>query len=814
MAVSMSDTNSAGYLGSPAVSAARQEGQPKDVLSPLVTERMLALERAAAHPHQRIPPCSSTRLVLASVPEQRHQMNQPSEANVAPIFLRAVRKHWALVLAAVVFGLGAGLLVSRSSTRIFQASALIEIDPSVRKPIGEKADDVLDMGTSNYWDTRDYYETQYKVIASDRVLGSVVRELALTSDPDFLGVGRSATRIPTADDAVEVLRTRVTVEPVHNSRLVYIRVDDADARRAVRISNSIANTYIEQNLQTALNATSDAVVWLNGQVDHVKQDLDNNENALYEFKERNDLPSTSINEASNMLRLEMQELDLALTHTRTKRQELTARQAELSKVTADNPDQLPASELLASTYLQELRKQYQDAVEERAGLLGEGKGDSHPLVRRATEKVAATRAPLLAEVRNIQGAVERDLAIVVRQEAGEAGLFEATRRRAVDLNMKEIEYHRLDRTREQNEKLFALLIERLKETDLARMMKVNNIRVIDVATEPKVPIRPRPLLTMAMALIASLLAGVGLAWLREQLDTSLKTPDELEQQLKVTFLGLLPELQGEGGAPTGRRRRRRGESSRSPTPLQPELVVHDQPLSGIAEAARSIRTNIMFMNPDRPHRTLLVTSAAPSEGKTTVACSIAIALAQGGQRVCIVDCDLRRPRLHRIFGRAGESGVTSVLVGDAKLDDVAKPTVVDNLWSIPAGPAPPNPADMLHSERFKNFIEQLTQRFDRVIIDSPPVVAVTDSAIISTLVDGIVFVVRAFKTSKHLSAQGLRALRDVEAPIVGAVLNAVNLNRAEYSYYQHYYYYKREGYPSTPTGPNEELDDRAASPPN
>jgi capsular exopolysaccharide synthesis family protein len=509
----------------------------------------------------------------------------------------------------------------------------------------------------------------------------------------------------------------------------------------------------------------------------------------------------------------MQDLNTALTHTRTRHQELSARYAELAKVKSDNPDELPASELLANNYLQALRTQYRDAIKERDAVVADGKGENHPLYQKANGRLIETRAALLREVRNIQGAVERDLAIIVRQEGGEAGLFDSARRRAVDLNMKEIEYHRLDRTREQNEKLYAMLLERVKEADLARMMKVNNIRVVDTANEPRGPIRPRVSSNVSMGLLLGLVLGIALAWLREQLDSSVKTPDELEQKLGVTFLGLLPEQSDDGEKKrTGKKRRRptarRPDGTKSPI----ELTVHDHPLSGIAEAARSIRTNLMFMNPDRPYRKILVSSAAPSEGKTTVACSIAIAFAQGGQRVCIVDCDLRRPRLHRIFGRAGDAGVTNVLVGDATIDDVAKPTVVDNLWSIPAGPTPPNPADMLHSERFKAFLRELGERFDRVIIDSPPLVAVTDSAIISTYVDGSVFVVRAFKTSKHLSKQGLRALRDVDAPVVGAVLNAVNLNRSEYQYY-HYYYYKKEGY--APTEEREsENEVGAASPPN
>jgi capsular exopolysaccharide synthesis family protein len=519
-----------------------------------------------------------------------------------------------------------------------------------------------------------------------------------------------------------------------------------------------------------------------------------------------------------MLRVEMQEFDTALTHTRTHRQELEARYAELSKVEADRPEQLPASELLSNLFLTSVRQRYQEALKERLALIGEGKGENHPTVKRIDEVTAGLREALFNEVKNIQGAVERDLAIVKREEAGEAALFEETRKRAVDLNMKEIEYHRLDRGRQETEKLYELLLERMKEADLSRMMRVNNMSVVDPAKEPRAPIRPRVPLNIGIGLFFGAIIGMVIAWIREQLDTSLKTPEDVESKLGVTFLGLLPEAVEENEQPLyGRRKRRRGRR-RPQQPEQPlvhpELVIQSRPMSGMAEAARSIRTNLMFMNPDRPYRKLLVTSAAPAEGKTTVACTIAIAFAQGGERVCIVDCDLRRPRLHRIFDRTGEAGLTNVVIGEATLDDVAKPTGIENLWSVPAGPTPPNPADMLHSSRFKKLVDDLRDRFDRVVIDSPPVVAVTDSAIVSTICDGVVFVARAFKTSKNLSLQGLRSLRDVDAPIVGAVLNAVDFNRHEYMYHQQYYYYKREGYQTLPTPPDDSGEEASAQHPN
>jgi capsular exopolysaccharide synthesis family protein len=731
-----------------------------------------------------------------------------SVAGVVSVF-KAVRKHWPMVVAGLVVGGGSGLLYAKSSQRIYEGSSLIEIDPRAMQPMGE-GQNGLNLGSTLFWDATGYYNTQYRVITSVPVMKAAVEATSLQTDADFLGFRGSGRPQVTVEEAAAVLAGRVTVDPIKASQLVNIRVQDTDPKRAKRICDAVASAYVARNLQTAIDSSTDAVVWLEGQIDHLKGNLERDENALHDFKEQNNLPSLSINDTSNMLRLEMEAFDKALTTTRTQKAEIAARQAELIKVTPDDPDAIPSSELLSNSYLQSLRAQYRSLLQQRGALIAQGRGENHPAVKEATDRLREAKEAMLAEVTNVEAAITRDLAIIQRQEDAESALLEGARHRAIDLNMKEIEYHRLDRTRAENEKLYSLLLTRMKETDLARMVHANNLRVVETATVPGVPVRPRVALNVAVGLIAGFLIGFALAWLREQLDASIKTPNDIEQKLGITFLGLLPELD-EGG------KRRRSRRHRRPGPVTepigiPELIVHSRPSSGLAEAARTIRTNLMFMNPDRPSKTILVSSAAPSEGKTTVACSIAIALAQGGQRVCIVDCDLRRPRLHRIFDRPGDQGVTTVLVGDAAIEDVAKPTMVTNLWSIPTGPLPPNPADVLQSERFRDFIHELSGQFDRVVIDSPPLVAVTDSAIISRLVDGTVFVVRAFKTGKYLGAQGLRALRDVEAPIIGAVLNAVDLDHHEYAYH-YYYYYKREGYRAAAL--TAQVDDvRSASPPN
>lgn len=702
-------------------------------------------------------------------------------------FLQSVRKNVVIVAVTAIACVIATLLYTKSVPKIYEATVTIEFDPDVVRPLGNKSS-----AESRFWgslmDNREYYETQYTLMTSAKVLSAVIKDLSLATDKSF--VGHPVTEPMLLEDAVQLLRSKIKVEPLKGSRIVGIRVEDEIPAQAKSLADAVAREYVRQNLEKQVTATGDAVVWLSDQLERARLDLEVNENSLYEFKKSNELPSSSPEDVSKLSRSEMQAYDEALTKTRTRLQELRARAGELSKVTPDNPDQLAASELLNNAYLANLRKNYQDAVRVRREMLTD-KGENHPAVKRQDETISQAKKDLLDEVKNIQGALARDLAIVERQEAGESGLYEAARRRTVELNLKELEYHRVDRARAQNEKLYAMLLEQMKEANLARMMNVNNVRIIDPSIEAKYPIRPKMSANLLAALALGLLLGVGFAVLREQADNSVKSPQDVEVMLGVPFLGLLPVMADEDAAKPNRPRRPVAGN------LPPELLVHAEPRSGLAEAARAVRTNLLFMNPDRPQRVLLVTSSAPSEGKTTVACSISISMAQGGHRVCIVDCDLRRPRLHRIFDRVGDDGVTNFLAGEATMDQIARPTQVPNLDCVPAGPMPPNPADLLHSDKFKAFLDDLTKRYDRVILDSPPVAAVTDSAILSTVVDAVVFVVRAFQTSRNIAKQGMRALLDVDAPVAGVVLNAVDLDKRP-GYYQ-YYYYRHEGYGPTTT---------------
>ncbi|AUX25976.1 capsular polysaccharide biosynthesis protein [Sorangium cellulosum] len=712
--------------------------------------------------------------------------------------LRAVGKHWAIALTTLVFVALSVTFYTLGQKKIYQSSATVQFDPNPPRPLGRDVDTVVDMGAGSYWNNREYYETQYKIIRSTRVALAVVAQLNLHNDVYFLDdlprdAAPPAPRTVSPEEAADLLRERLTVEPVKDSRLAVLRYNDADRERAQRILATLLDIYIEQNLDDALASTNSALEWLRTQLDKLKGDLEASETSLHEYKLNNNILDVDFEDQTNLLREEMKQLNDALTAVRTKREEYAARNHELSKLDPNDPLTVPASELIQSPVLQMLRARHEEAVRERDALLGAGKGENHPEVRAATERLAATRNALIAEIKNVQGAVSRDLAIVKRQEAGLAALIEDARRQAFELNSLKIEYDRLRRTKDNTEKLYQLVLERTKESDLQRMLRVNNIRVLDRPNVPLTALRPRVAVNIMVGILAGLLLGIGAALGRAMLDRTLKTPDEVERELGLPFLGLLPEFDRRDRKEAGPRRgRRRGKLAAEPG--RRELIVHDQPTSGIAEAARAIRTNLLFMSPDRPYKTLLIASAGPSEGKTTVCCCIAVAMAQAGQRVVLIDCDLRRPRLHRIFGKGPEVGVTSALLDDSVVDDeAALRTEVENLYVIPAGPIPPNPAELLHSDRFKALLRKLQERFDRVIIDSPPIVAVTDGAVLSTQVDGAVLVVRAAATTHDFARHGTRSLQDVGGKVIGAVLNAVDLNRQEYGFY-HYYGYKKDGY--------------------
>lgn len=708
---------------------------------------------------------------------------------------KTLRKRWVwfvTLTCAVVVG---AAFYTAGQRRIYRSSCVLQIDPTPPKPLGQDIQAVVDVGSSTYWANAEYYKTQFEIIRSRSVTEETVRRLRLHRDAGF-ALGLAPNEKPTeaessaettVEQAAQQLRGLLSVEPIKESRLVKVSFQDADPKRARQILSTLVSVYVDRNIDVALDSTNNAAEWLHGQVDKLKRELEGSEIALHEYRRDQRILSISLEDQLNMLRQEMQQLSGALTSVRVRRAQVAARAKELAGVGASDTElDLSNSELLRDGTLQQLRTTLAQAVAERDSLRGEGKAEMHPLMASARARVSAAQAALEAAADAMRRAAQRELSVVDSEIENLSALSEQAHRRALELGRLEIDYRRLERSKKNTEKLYSLVIERSKESDLTRMMRFNNIQTIDPPTVPRAPVSPRVPFNMALGLAGGIALGLFGAFAREMFDRSVKSPADIEQELGMTFLGLVPRFSV--GAPTasyGAKRRRR--RSRDEPDQHPELIVHSDPSSAASEAARAIRTNISFMSPDRPFRTILVTSAAPSEGKTTVACCIATAMAQAGHRVVLVDADLRRPRVHRIFDQANDRGVTTTLLERCDLAEVVQETPVPNLSILLSGPACPNPAETLQSESFQRLLRELSERFDRVVIDSPPVGPVTDAVVLSTRADATVMVVRALASARETVRDARRTLEDVRGNLIGAVLNAADPSRRGYPEYYRYY---------------------------
>lgn len=702
-----------------------------------------------------------------------------------------LRRRWTVlgVFAAAVL---ATLVVTVRQTPIYAATASIIIDLSAPKVLNNKdVQEVVETGTSGYWSSKEYFETQYKVITSRAVAQRVIEKLQLGRDLRFLGLdgvkdpAKVEEALATIDPASE-LQDRLAVLPVKDSRVVRIQIEDRDPRWAATIANAVADAYIAESLSVRATTTQSASDWLEQQLADLEAKLAKSADALFRFKQERDIVSTSWEDRQSIVSQRIVAINDALTKERIKKAQVQARNEELRRaVDALARDPQADATVLSSlnSAVPDLKVRYLDAKVECADA-GSRYLENHPKVEACAAKVNAAKENLDREMRSTLGAAEREYQEAVQTERKLEKLLEEAKSDSFGLNQFEKEYLELKRSHENNQRLYEMVLQRLKETGVTGMLQMSNVRVLDRAEPPERPVKPRPVRNLALAVLLGLAAGVGLAFLLETLDTTISTREQVEERLGVPFLGIIPSIEAADGA-------------------KPELAVTAAPTSAAAECLRSIRTNLLFMSPEKPLRTIVVTSSGPGEGKTTTAAALAATMAGGGNRVLLVDADMRRPRVHKVFGIQNGAGLSSLIVGEGTLAGAIVATEVPNLDVLPCGPVPPNPAELLHTAAFANLLAEMGRTYDRVVIDSPPAGVVADAIVIGTQVDGTLLVLKAGETSRDAATRTARGLKDVKARIFGAVLNDLDLesqNYGKYSYYYRYgYYYSDKPRPSRPS---------------
>ena len=701
-----------------------------------------------------------------------------------------LRRRW-VILAATVILFGAVALYTLRQPKIYGATTSVVIDAVAPRVLDNQVQDISEPST--YWVTRDYTETQIKVITSRAVAERTVEKLGLQNDPGFLGVDRIPdpglrASVMQKVDAPALLMSKLTVSPVKDTRIVNVRVEDTDAKRASLLANEVAEAYIAENLALRLRISESANRWLEERLGELEQKTKQSEIAVYDFKKDADMLTTSLEDRASIVSQRLNTYNGALTEVRTRVAGLRARVDALEtlrsgkKQNAD-ADEGPAFVLGAGATqgpLASLKTRYLQEKGDCAAL-SERYLPGHPKLATCLQRVAEARADMEREAGAVIQAARLDLAEALARERNLEKLLDLTKAEAFEVNKRQIAFERLKRDSENNQRLYELVLKRLKDTELSSMLRTSNARVLDAARPNLAPVRPNVGNNLFLGLLLGLAAGVACALLLEQLDNTVKSQTDVEERIGTPFLGLIPRVELEKNA----------------SPGEIDLYVYRNPKSSVAEACRAIRTNLLFMSPDRPLKTMLVTSSGPREGKSASVIAAGITMAQSGARVLLVDTDMRRPRLHRAFGVPNDRGVSTVLVGDAPLEDVVKSTEVPGLFVIPSGPVPPNPAEMFHTQAFRDFVAAVSSRFDRIIFDSPPVNAVADPVVLATQVDGTLLVIRAALTNKALARRVIRILTDVKARILGAVLNDVELRSPKYgdlyAAYMSEYHESREG---------------------
>lgn len=688
------------------------------------------------------------------------------------------RKWWILVSSLLV-----GAAVAAGTMRqpkVYQAVARIVIDPVLPKVLADTAE----IDPTREQAARAEYifnNTQYKIIKGRAVLRATIERLKLTEDDVFLRAAGLAG--PQGEDLVKAvegyLSSRVRVEPETHSRIVQLIIEDYDFNRAAKIVNALAQTYIDDSLERRLAATRSASKWLDERVGEFATKLEHAEKSLYEFKRQNMLVTLSLEDRMNMTATSLTALNEKLIGVRTKLIELDAERSVLTAQAEKAGGALEAVPRIAkNAVIGDIKRALADLERQRAEL-STRYGERHPTMVGIENQMGQETELLKRELNLVLKTLDNEIEELKKSESSLFAAMEEEKKNALALNNLALDYSKLSRDFGTTKTTYEALLKRQTEADLSGLLESNFVRWLEPAEPQRGFVRPSVQKNALFGALIGLLLGVAIALGGVLLDNTVHTQADVEENLRLPFLGIFPSIQWEDDE------KKRGDGERSPATR--DLYILQNSKSSVAECARSLRTNVLFMGTETPLRRVLLTSAGPTEGKTTTAVALGITMAQAGNKVLLIDTDLRRPRLHRTFGVPGENGLTSVLVGTAVIDEVIKSTEVVGLDVLPCGPLPPNPAELLHTQKFAALLQALGEKYDRILLDSPPINAVTDAAILSQNVDGTILVVKASKTAKEAVRRASRQLLDVNANILGVVLNDVDFE--EGGYYQHYYYY-------------------------
>ncbi len=703
------------------------------------------------------------------------------KTSMLPLLRRAWGLKW-LLLPMMIIAVASAVYFTRQQTKIYRAVAQIIIDLEAPRYLPYNGQEVVRLGTGNTWNTVEFFETQFRIIQSLKVSEEVAQKFNLIEDHDFLGVNKiepeGRAQFLSKVNPAKILKSRVSVVAIPDSHVVEIRVTDHKPERAAELANAIAEAYKTQNVGHKVSAALEAVQWLNNKVDEMKTQRKSSDEALLKFKQDNDLLQSTLAERQNLLGLTIQAVEKDQIAAN---QELKVLRAEARQVkrTSVSKAQLSLPQVINNPLIQKLKEQRLTLENQKTELL-EQYLEGHPKVKVISDQLKRLNKTINDEVKGIKSSVRRQLKAAEFKNTSLLDTLKDLKDQARKLQALELQFKELATKVESDAKLFEQMQLRLKEAELQAQTTANNVRILETAYGPSHPIFPKLSRNLLLAGFAWAVLSFLVILIFDFMDRTLKSQLQFAELYDLTPLGSLPLIE------RGKRPQKNEAVVR-----QSELYVLENPNSTIAECVRTIRTNFLFMNPDKELKSLLITSAAPKEGKTLTSISVASILALGGERVLLVDCDLRRPRVHKVFDMVNDRGFTNMLTNpEVESEEVSRPTALDNLDIMTSGTLIQNPAEILQTPAFARTLQKLLGDYDRVIFDSPPVVPVTDSQIIGRQVDGALLVARSNTTNRDVFSRAIELLRAVNVNLLGGLMNGVDMSKEIYG--QYYYQYNQD----------------------
>ena len=701
-------------------------------------------------------------------------VDEPSRGLDVRFILANIRRKLGLIAAILALSLVAGVLYTMAQPSLYTAQTSVQINDQSERVLRQGED----LESTNSYDER-FLKTQIDVLKSRGLAVRVAQKLKLFGNPGFAAAmgGEESTGLPAAIDrdiTIGRLRGNLNVELPYDSRIVTIAFTSGDPALSAQIANAFASEFIQSNLQRKYDSSAYARQFVSNQLAETKQRVEDSERALNAYARSAGLIRT-LDTGSEGDKGSGSGGGGSVTTASLLQLNSAANDARQARIAAEVRWQAFNSVPLASTKDVLSNANYQILLTQRAGLetkLQELRAehlDDYPGVRELKAQLAEVNRQLQMSANNVRNSVRSDLASAIAAERELAAQVNSLKGATLSEQDRSVQYNLLAREADTNRELYDGLLQRYKELNAAAGVATSNVAIIDVAEPPLGPSSPNHPRNIAFALFLGLFLAAAVVFLSIQLDDAIRVPEDMEAKLGLPLLGIVPHSEGD-----------------------PQQALLD-PKSQMSEGYNALRASLLHSTPAGIPAVLLVTSAQPGEGKTTTSQAVALTLARLGKSVLLVDGDLRRPALHQVFGLANERGLSSLLTSLDPLESAVQPTAEPRLSVLPSGPVPPSPTELIASNRFRALIDQMAEKFDVVVIDSPPILGLADAPTMAALADGVVFVVEAGRSRRGALKAALRRLRAMRPNLLGGVLTKFDTTRAanKYSDYygSHYYEY-------------------------